>query len=470
MLFPLAAISILTCLLSTWSRDTNRSPMALALLFWGLSVVLVAVPLLSYDVAYSLRVDALVAGSLLAATTGYLLVRVRRPARSTGVLVVPIRSYRHKERTVYLVFAALGVVGGVMLLIDVQNSGTTLSLSYLVTNLTSIRSTAIDSSQPVRSLLFNIGLYLLSCSYVAVIAATILRRSEGALFRVVSIASLVMIAAVSLFAFGGRTIIVNAVLLLLAAAYLRGGRVRVFKARTVVGITLLALTTWYLATSYFSTREGDVSVDYYLSHLERAKLRPWIGSAARNNAGVGSAVINFGYFASPLATLSWYDQQRERPGPFWGQYSYPLATRVLSETRGTQSWIAVRREVFAPLESAGYAGNVWGTWLRDLVVDFGYLGTLVYCFAFAGFMGWARNGFERTGAVHYHVLEVLACVTLAFGAFQGLLPANVFSGTFLAAIGAMLVVRLQLQQRQARPYDENLQNEAAGAAGRDLRP
>jgi hypothetical protein len=102
--------------------------------------------------------------------------------------------------------------------------------------------------------------------------------------------------------------------------------------------------------------------------------------------------------------------------------------------------------MITPLEAAAYSGNVWGTWIRDLVVDFGYAGAIVFCGLFGGFMSWARNRFELTGAVHYHMLEVFACCTLGFGAFQNFLLVNIYSGAFFATLAVMVVVRLQLRR------------------------
>jgi len=152
---------------------------------------------------------------------------------------------------------------------------------------------------------------------------------------------------------------------------------------------------------------------------------------------VGVGLVSLGYFASPLPTLAFYLQQGSVPGPFWGRYSFPLPARAAETVTGTEAplrWIDVRHEVFAPLEGAGYFGNVYATWLRDLVTDFGYVGAVLFCALFGAFMAWARNAFERTGAVHYHWLQVLACFTLGFGAFAGVLFFAFVSVPFIVAV------------------------------------
>ena len=121
----------------------------------------------------------------------------------------------------------------------------------------------------------------------------------------------------------------------------------------------------------------------------------------------------------------------------------PLPSAVAATAVGRPyDWRDVRRDVFAPFEAAGYFSNVWATWLRDLVVDFGWFGAVLFCGLYGGFMAWARNRFELTGALHYHFLEVIACFVFAFGAFTGILYASWVAYAFFAALVMMVAVRV----------------------------
>ena len=88
------------------------------------------------------------------------------------------------------------------------------------------------------------------------------------------------------------------------------------------------MSGWYFSTEFIATREGTVRVDYLLSGLERAQLSPWIAPLAHNNEAVGTALVNYGYFSSPLPTLAWYLESGPLPGPYWGANSYPLPLLV----------------------------------------------------------------------------------------------------------------------------------------------
>ena len=75
--------------------------------------------------------------------------------------------------------------------------------------------------------------------------------------------------------------------------------------------------------------------------------------------------------------------------------------------------------------------------LRDLLADFGYIGAILFCALFGGFLAWARNRYEMTGALHYHYLEIIACFTLGFGAFTSFLFESFVAYAFLFALLAL---------------------------------
>ena len=81
---------------------------------------------------------------------------------------------------------------------------------------------------------------------------------------------------------------------------------------------------------------------------------------------------------------------------------------------------------------------MWATWLRDLLIDFGTVDAVIFCFVFGWLLGWAGNRSDETGALHYHYLEVLACFAFACGAFTSVLWFNLVSNAFFLAIGIMV--------------------------------
>ena len=74
----------------------------------------------------------------------------------------------------------------------------------------------------------------------------------------------------------------------------------------------------------------------------------------------------------------------------------------------------------------------------------------MFCALFGAFMAWARNRFEATGALHYHSFEVMACFTLAFGAFASVLPFSLLASAFFTAFAVMFATRVRAHSVDSR--------------------
>jgi len=413
--------------------------MKLAVWAVAVSVILPALPLLSYRVDYSVTTDAFVAGCLLVMTGGYYFARTR--PRATPATYNDAVS----EAVIARVLAGLGIVGSALLLVDTQAAGSHLSIGFLLENLSAIRASAFDaladSSRP--SPLTFVGLYLAPCSLLAIIAAV---KVGGRTLVGLAAVGFVLLAMVSLFVYGGRTTLFVALLLGLVSWYLSGKRIAVLRLRAWLYAALAVLVIAYFSVSWIDTRQGaSFNPEADLAVTQHAEYHPLVAPIAQRNETVATGLLSLGYFGSPLPTLTFYLQQKPIPGPYNGAYSFPLPTRMAGRLTGrdVQPSVDLRAEVFEPLEAAGYFGNVWTTWLRDLFVDFGYTGALLACGLFGAFMAWSRNRFERTGALHYHYLEVISCLTIAFGAFTSYLPFSFLSSAFFTAVVVMFVTRVQ---------------------------
>ncbi len=337
------------------------------------------------------------------------------------------------------VLALLGIVGCLLLFIDAVARGAQISLSYFLDNLNAIRTAGfedLNNSQGGTPMAL-VGAILAPCASLGLIGAARFGLAGDRSLAWLGAIAFSLVGTVGLFVYGGRTPLFLAVFVVFASLYVRGQRILPRGLKTLLLVAVLTGGTWYFSVSFVETREQVGNTESTLRATQRAEYRPWIAPAARSDRALGVGLLSLGYFSSPLPTLSFYIQREPLPGPFWGRYSFPLPVGAAATLGGIRKgqWLDVRREVFAPLESANYFGNVYATWLRDLLVDFGYLGAVLFCGVFGAFMAWARNAFERTGAVRYHWFEVLACFTLGFGAFAGLLFFTFLSVAFFVAVG-----------------------------------
>jgi hypothetical protein len=346
-----------------------------------------------------------------------------------------------------------GILGSLLLLANAKANGTPLSFGYLLNNLGSLRQSQFDAltNSTAQSLVSIIGTYLGACAFLNVIAAIQLGRTGW--LRPLAVVNFLLMASVSLLVFAGRATLFNIALLALVSIYLLRKRI-VPRNLRAAGIVVVALVgVWYFAVPYLTTREGartnPVSV---LAETQRAELRPSLARAAADKPALGIAFVSLGYFTSPVATLSFYVQQDEIPGPLWGAYSFPLPDRTVAKFRGTSTpdrWLKTREKVFMPLEKAGYFPNVWATWLRDLLADFGYLGAILFSAVFGMVMARARNAHERTARLVPLFIESLACLTFAFGAFTGVLWNSFLSDAFFLCLALSAANGLRNRSRSA---------------------
>lgn len=446
MLFPLTTVVVAALLVAAWRTYGRRGALTVGLSVWLFALLIGLVPVVEFQVAYSLSADVFAAGCIGALALAYMAVR-KSPTGPPAQTATP-----KTERQAVILALGVGLLGCFMVLADARLAGMPLSLTGLTSNLADVRSTTNDPvEQAARGgrPLFQFGIWFMSFAYVG-IAAAIVRPTDSTVKRLFW-AALVGIAAVSLLVFAGRTILINGVLLALVALLLSPRRVTLRHPKAIVAVAALSVAGWYFSVEYFTAREGgQINVPKYLHELERARLPDSLKAPVNESPALGSAIVNYGYFASPAPSLSWYMQQPDIPGPYWGSASFPLKPMLLGRFVPQTDWSTIREQTFSVLESRGYAGNIWPTWLRDLRLDWGYYGAMLFCALFGAFMAWVRNVYERRGKVHFQVLEALAALTFAFGAFQNLLWVNVYSTTFIAALVMWAAIAFVTKPRRNR--------------------
>ncbi|MEJ7783715.1 MAG: hypothetical protein WKF96_02855 [Solirubrobacteraceae bacterium] len=444
MWFPIATVCALACAGVAW-RCERRGPLLLALYAWVCSLLLASPILFTYSVRYSLEADVFIGVCLTVTTALYLIVRrLPRdpPSQYTGALELRAAS----------VMGVLGIAGCLLLLADARASGLQFSVTYLLDNLNQIRDSQFEAlaESSDRGAIGTVGGLAAPCGLLCILAAVRLGRNAGRTLLTLAVVNALLIAVISLGVLAGRATITNVVLLSIVSLYLSGRRLFVLGARRTLIAVVAVIGAWYLSTSWVATREDDTAADYILEETQRAQVRPWLKSVTGGNESSSLALVTIGYFASPIPTLHYYLADRDLPGPFYGAYSFPLPARLVGTVDGTWTrteWYSLRQEVFTPIASRGYFDNVWSTWLRDLLVDFGHLGAILFCALFGSFMAWARNRSDLTGALHYHYLEVIACFTMGFGAFTSFLFNAFMFIPFVAALIIMCVVRASVTAR-----------------------
>lgn len=153
------------------------------------------------------------------------------------------------------------------------------------------------------------------------------------------------------------------------------------------GFALLALM-WLSATYFLEKRVGGQSPTTLLYKTHRATFSKPLYEVIRNDQASQYLAFSASYFSTPIATLAFYlDLPADRyPGPFFGQYNFPPIARWIRRAAFIPDplfWDAARFEIFRPLGDINFGTNVWATALRDIIADFGKIGSLIFV-AFVG--------------------------------------------------------------------------------------
>jgi len=170
----------------------------------------------------------------------------------------------------------------------------------------------------------------------------------------------------------------------------RAGVLRFFRRHRVVavvlGVPVLLGLLYFLGVVFVQGRSGGVSALFGLHAYHRMGLTGLTESVVVGSDLLEAAVLSLSYVVAPLTTHSFFYSLSDASfsGPYWGQYNFQYLTSTVMRFTGFASeweffW-NIRNKVWAPLASLGYGTNVWATILRDLAIDFGWIGALIWIF------------------------------------------------------------------------------------------
>lgn len=151
---------------------------------------------------------------------------------------------------------------------------------------------------------------------------------------------------------------------------------------------------FYLAVVFVQGRSGQVSPLDALHSYHRMGLTPLVGGLVEGVPVLETLMLSLSYFVVPLDTLSYYFGLSDAAfsGPYWGQYNFSyLSGFILRRLDMASEWKMfweIRGEVWASLAMHGYGTNVWATLLRDLAIDFGWLGAVIGMFLLGRISKW----------------------------------------------------------------------------------
>jgi hypothetical protein len=219
--------------------------------------------------------------------------------------------------------------------------------------------------------------------YFSLVAAVTAWEHIGWGYRVLWLVAPLILSGFSIFS-GGRQTIFQILLLLLFSLPLRrlAGASRIATKRMIlVSIAFVMLGVAYGMTAGYerNDRLDDLSKKDLLMALFDAQVNPELDEILEDmppRVRDGIAELLF-YFSHEIPSfLVFWDS--ERPGPYGGLWQFPFIARRL-ENVGLLSISVDDRmnSVYDLYAASGRFAQVWQTWFRDLIIDFGTTGALI---------------------------------------------------------------------------------------------
>lgn len=317
-------------------------------------------------------------------------------------------SPRQGEIVFFKLMSALGFIGVMLGFYGLEKNFGGFS------GISDIRDVALDVEYS-KNFYSKVADYASPLSLIA-LAGIVFRKSNASRFdKYFYLFVLWSYLAYTIFSTGGRIGVVFLVMLYMFMKYINNPS-KINIKKTLIVLFWGAAGLVILGGYFMSIRSSG----YVFSSLEimesihRLKLSSGLNWMADNEIFT-ALVFSVSYFAAPIYSLDLYLGLDRLPGPLYGAYSFPMAFNFAQIFYDMDySWAAVRMEVFNPLVSAGYFGNIWCTALRDFFVDFGYFGAIIFSFFLGVIGGVVSHGAARGSVISVIMLAFWALIFLFY--------------------------------------------------------
>lgn len=121
---------------------------------------------------------------------------------------------------------------------------------------------------------------------------------------------------------------------------------------------------------------GDVRISQWVTDASQVKHLEWLPMLAYGSEYLSGPITKYTFFTRSDGVQNWY---------YLGRYNFHIVMKVVRILTGRDHWKTIRRRIAAYSADYGYSPNPWATGVRDLVIDFGYLGMMI-SLLFLGFI------------------------------------------------------------------------------------
>lgn len=207
---------------------------------------------------------------------------------------------------------------------------------------------------------------------------------------------------------------------------------------SVIGISffaaLLALALFPMARNTLLLDNPDIFIEYMYS----ATISIPLTNIER------SMLYGLAYLSDPLAKLTFFVEEANINRWYaGGLYSFPHIFEPITKIAGGNSkWLSLRSEIALILESINTQPNPWATGIRDIVIDFGFVGASITMMILGILSTWASFYLLRLGSPLALILLSIIAFWLAAFPFVNVSMMGPFFNFFLVVFSLLLVNRM----------------------------
>lgn len=128
------------------------------------------------------------------------------------------------------------------------------------------------------------------------------------------------------------------------------------------------------STYYAMNRHHESEFGSYVEASKNSTLFNWLPIFAFSTS----------YISHPYAKFTFFSENNLFGDYGYGAYNFPIIERVgiLLDLNDTSKRSEIREKIASISRDSGYTRNPWSTGIRDLILDFGLLGSLIFMFLY----------------------------------------------------------------------------------------
>ncbi len=390
--FLLPLVPLLLLSLGAVRRQHALSPVRMFLYGWLMTLGCVASYMVQFETKIHTQTFLILVFSQLAFLAGVLLaIRSERPAT-----VNPDRAFAENQafQIMIALTIALSLIGVLHVVRDLSTGhGRALLLHGLSPGLKEIRDSSWSSFyrgetevSPIRS----IG--ITCCLLVSALTPYFLRKRYWLCLPFAGLAILSVFAESFLQA--ERFSLGLLMLILFVSAALSAPSGTVSRIITLPRVVVGGLLGFYLFIFFPVQRNPDLpgTVERNLGWAADASFPPWVHAVSRMEGMEWFKIFAYStsYFSKAVDKLNYFVLNSDFDRWYaMGLYNVPLISQIQGAVSDAPSgWLQIRLRISELMMAEGWSRNPWCTGVRDLAIDFGYIGALIVLVA----LGYLAQG------------------------------------------------------------------------------